>query len=245
MADTWGGMIHLVDRAVERFFRQEVPLPESSVDVSFDAPDRTWGAAVTRPTINIFLWGVTRNPAFAQAGMLSRTGINGIVERRPKSPVVDLHYLITTWATEQRDEHQLLGSVLTCVLGNSVLPVEMLPEQMAETSWVSLSLAAHEKNSPGEFWSALDGRLKPGLEIELSLPLDVFTWAPTAPMADSINLSLDRLTASNVTQSDKVPLRRHRAGGALVMEGRPVDPSEPDIGSESADGPNGNPGQGG
>jgi hypothetical protein len=217
-------MIHLVDRAVERFFRQEVPLPESSVDVSFDAPDRTWGASVTRPTINIFLWGVTRNPGYSHTGLRQREGANGR-ERRPTSPVVDLHYLVTTWASEQRDEHQLLGSILTCVLANAGLPVEMLPEQMSETSWVSLSLAAHEKSSPGEFWSALDGRLKPGLELELSLPLDVFAWVPTAPVAESINLSMDRLAKPAVKTSELPTLRRHRAGGALVMEGRPVSGS--------------------
>jgi hypothetical protein len=138
--------------------------------------------------------------------------------------VVDLHYLVTTWASEQRDEHQLLGSILTCVLANSGLPVEMLPEQMSETSWVSLSLAAHEKSSPGEFWSALDGRLKPGLELELSLPLDVFKWVPTATPAESINLSMDRLAKPAVIGPQYPSLRRRRAGGSLVMEGRPADP---------------------
>lgn len=222
-------MIQLVDRAVEQFLRQAVPLPENAVDVSFDAPDRTWGAAITRPTVNIFLWEVTRNPAFAQAGLLQRRGADGRVERRPSSPVVDLHYLITAWAAEQRDEHELLGSILSCVLAHSVLPTEALPEQLAATSWITVSLASHEKRAPGEFWSALDGRLKPGLELELSLPLDVFTWEPTAAPAESIGVGLSPMPAPPKPAADSAPpLRRLRSNGKLVMEGRAAEPGDED-----------------
>ena len=55
------------------------------------------------------------------------------------SPVVDLHYLITAWAAEQRDEHQLLGSVVEWVLSHPKLPPETLPEPLegvpCEPSW--------------------------------------------------------------------------------------------------------------
>ncbi len=229
-------MIQLVDRAVEQFLRQAVPLPENSVDVSFDAPDRTWGAAITRPTVNVFLWEVTRNPSFGQAGMLQRRGPDGRVERRPANPVVDLHYLITAWASEQRDEHQLLGSILACVLAHSVLPTSALPEQLAETSWITMSLATHEKRAPGEFWSALDGRLKPGLELELSLPLDVFTWEPAATPTESVGVALgpmpaneDRAAGAGGAGPELQPLfRRRRVNGALVMEGRAAEPQHAD-----------------
>ena len=222
-------MIQLVDRAIEQFLRESVPLPENSVDVSFDAPDRTWGAAITRPTVNIFLWEVTRNPSLGQSGLLQRRLPDGSVERRPTNPVVDLHYLITAWASEQRDEHQLLGAILTCVLAHSVLPTTALPEQLSDTSWITMGLATHEKRAPGEFWSALDGRLKPGLELELSLPLDVFRWTPAATPAESVGVQFEpmpdraRPAAEPTTQ-----LRRRRVNGSLVMEGRPAEPQGAD-----------------
>jgi hypothetical protein len=214
-------VIHLVDRAVEQFLRQAVPLAESAVDVSFDAPDRTWGAAITRPTVNIFLWEVTRNPSYGHAGLLQRRGPDGRVERRPSSPVVDLHYLITAWASEQRDEHQLLGSILACVLAHSVLPAVALPEQLGDTSWITMGLASHEKRAPGEFWSALDGRLKPGLELELSLPLDVFRWERTAVPTESVGVALGPMPGGPPAEAESPPmLQRRRVNGALVMEGR-------------------------
>jgi hypothetical protein len=217
-------VIQLVDRALEEFFRHAVPLPENAVDVSFHAPDRTWGAAVNRPTINVFLWEVARNPGFAHAGLLQRDGPAGRVERRPTPPVVDLRYLVTAWTADPSDEHQLLGSILQCVLAHSALPPEHLPDQLAG-GVVKVGLAAHEKGRPGEFWSALDGRLKPGIELEVTLPLEVFAWEPAGPPAESVTVVFGHAPAPATPppQEQTRPLRRRRVSGALVMEGRPAD----------------------
>jgi hypothetical protein len=225
-------MIHHVDRAVEQFLRREGALPEAAIDVSFDAPDRSWGAARTRPTVNCFLWEVVRNPSHVRTGMQVRTGPDG-VERRPAQPIVDLHYLITAWATENRDEHQLLGSVLRGILANRTLPADLLPEPLAG-SRCGIDLAPYDKRVPGEFWSALDGRLKPGLQLEVSLPLEVFAWQATATPAESVGVAMAAIEPPPVAGPLVTPgaLRRRRAGGALVMEGR----TEPDPGADPTDG---------
>lgn len=235
-------MIHHVDRAVERFLRRAVPLAETTVDMSFDAPDRTWGAALTRPTVNVFLWETTRNPAYQQTGMEQRVATSGAVERRPATPVVDLHYLVTAWATELADEHQLLGAVLGCVLGHSRLPEEDLPDPLAGMR-LGLSLAAADKRVPGEFWSALDGRLKPGIQLEVNLPVEVFAWVATAPPAEQVHLQVarhgrDAGTGAPGGDGAAPVLRRTRSGGALVMEGR----ANPKPGGASRGGRAGDPG---
>jgi Pvc16 N-terminal domain len=215
-------VIQLVDRAVERFLRQAVPLTEATVDVSFDAPDRTWGASLTRPTVSVFLWRVSRNPSFQYAGMEQRLAPQGTVERRPATPVVDLHYLVTAWASEYVDEHQLLGQVLSAVLSHSQLPASALGDDLAGVK-VGLSLAPAEHSVPGEFWSALDGRLKPGLQVEVHLPMDVFDWKAAGPPTDAVEARVSRLPAATPPASpstNRPPLRRRRTTGALVMEGR-------------------------
>lgn len=215
-------MIQFVDRALERFLRRAVPLPEASVDIAFEAPDRTWGAALTRPTVNVFLWQVTRNPALLRTGLEQRVNDAGELERRRAQPVVDLHYLVTSWATELSDEHQLLGAVLECVLANGRLPEVDLGDRLAGAR-CALKLATRDARMPNEFWSSLDGRLKPGLQIELSLPVEVFSWAPTAQPAESIGVGMDRLTPPPPAEP-AAQFRRRRANGALVMEGRPSAP---------------------
>jgi hypothetical protein len=127
------------------------------------------------------------------------------------------------------DEHQLLGSVLRAILAHNRLPVEVLPDGLSGLR-VGISLAPYEKRVPGEFWSALDGRLKPGLQLELNLPFEVFAWQPTATPADSVNLSVGDLGVAPAPAGDEPAppvLRRRRSGGALVMEGRPDPPVGP------------------
>ncbi|HTW07193.1 MAG TPA: DUF4255 domain-containing protein [Acidimicrobiales bacterium] len=221
-------MIHYIDEAIEALLRREVPLPETSVDISFAAPDRAWGAGVTRPTINVFLWDVRRNAARVTAGLAEQSATTGQVSRRPSSPVVDLRYLVTAWAAEHRDEHQLLGSVLRCVLANPGIPPDTFPPQLTTSGSLSLSLASEEARVPGEFWSSLDGRLKPGLQIVVALPLDVFSWVTAGPPATSVAAALQRLEPDRVPDvngsgqpSDvDVALRRRRSSGVLTMEGR-------------------------
>jgi len=217
-------MIHLVDEAMEAFLRSAVPLPDAAIDVSFDAPDRNWGATVNRPTINLFLFEVKRTDKLAQTGLMERTGENGQVERRPTAPIVELRYLATAWASESRDEHQLLGSLLRTVLGYKRVPKEHFPEGIAGLDFITLTLAGSADRKSGDFWSALDGRLKPGLELELGVPVDAFVWAAAGPPTDSLTVGVERIGSSlpaPVEVAAAPRLRRTRRNGALVMEGRP------------------------
>ena len=49
--------------------RVAVPLP-ATIDVSFATPDKRWGAARTKPTVNLFLWDIRREPRSARSGYL-------------------------------------------------------------------------------------------------------------------------------------------------------------------------------
>ena len=227
LSDVYGGarLIQFIDEAVEAHLRREVPLPETSVDISFAAPDRAWGAAVTRPTVNIFLWDIRRNTTRTTAGM-AQQGADGQVERRPTNPVIDLRYVVTAWAAEHRDEHQLLGSVLTCILAHSSVAPDILPPQLPTSSSLSLGLASEEARVTGEFWSSLDGRLKPGLQLVVSIPLDIFGWVPAGPPTSSVGVAAQRmkqppdLGKARTTSVYEPGLRRRRSSGALTMEGR-------------------------
>ena len=234
-----------------------MPLSAHAVDVSFQAPDKTWGAALTRPAINVFLWDIASHTGFLATGLEQRVKPTGGIERRQARPVVDLGYLVTAWASERRDEHELLGSVLECVLAHAAIPDEFLPDRFADVR-CGLSLASAERRVPGDFWSALDGRLKPGLQVQVSLPVEVFAWQPTAPPAEQVQLSVDRRAhAATATKGrpatrgrsavsppagaapkgaapvpDETPevteLTRRRRNGALVMEARaPRKPTPP------------------
>jgi hypothetical protein len=228
-------VIQFVDQAIEGFLRQRVPLPEATVELSFDAPDRAWGAAVTRPTVNLFLWQIKRNVLRSQTGLQQRQAVEGGIERRPASPVVDMHYLVTTWASEQDDEHLLLGSVLTCLLSFPKLPEEHIPAQLPRDGPLGLALASEGLRSPGEFWSALGGRLKPGLEMEVTVPIDVYAWTLASASAESLSLTSQRMQrrprmGPAVATTPRLPRRRTGTstvvGGSTAQDGAgPADPA--------------------
>jgi hypothetical protein len=222
-------VINHLDRALERYLREQVPLPESTIGVSFDPPDKDWGAALNRPTVNVFLWHVERAVAASPTGLAQREGTNGI-ERRSTNPAVEFHYLLTAWASDVKDEHQVLGSVLSTLLRHGVLPDDLLPEGFADGK-CRISLGTSEQRVPGEFWSALGGRLKPGLQLKITVPVPVHDWVAAAAPPTSIEVGLDPsgpvkpatpTPAGGWESSGTRTPRRTRRNGVVTAEGRPA-----------------------
>ena len=126
-------MLQLVDESIEDFLRATVPdLAGDEVEVAFEAPDSEWGARVTKPTVNLFLWDVRRNLDQRDAGMELLDDQDGKRHRRPPLPRVACHYLVTAWTADVGDEHRLLGALLTALLTAPKLPAEHLRGPLAE-----------------------------------------------------------------------------------------------------------------
>ncbi len=220
-------MIEQIDRALERFLREATPLPESAIAVSFDVPDSAWGASRTRPTVNVFLFEMFRSPQLATTGIERRVADNGVRQKRPDTPFVDLHYLVTAWASEPRDEHQLLGSVLACVLAHDHLPDTALNGALSDKR-CRLRLAPFDMRPPGELWSALGGP-RAAVQVLVSVPFEVFAWRDEQPPVESVTGNVTR-RPSTPRQSDapEVALTRRRVGSGVVMEGRRSEPARAD-----------------
>lgn len=177
-------MLNLLDDSLGAFLRAAVPLARNEVDIAFDAPDREWGSRVNRPTINLYLWDVRENRSERDLGMVVHTDDHGNKRVGPR-PVLDCRYLVTAWTTEANDEHALLGRVLTAILLNPVLAPEHCkgPLSVAD-SLIRLSLAHGTDNS--DFWSALGGQLKPGLDLVVSLTVDVAAVVEAGPPVETV-----------------------------------------------------------
>lgn len=220
-------MINFIDRALERYLRERVPLRESVIGVSFDPPDKDWGAGLNRPTVNVYLWEVSRSGKASVTGLKQRQTDQGI-ERHPGNPTVDLHYLVTAWATEVADEHRVLGDVLNTILRHDRLPEDVVPSGLTDGQ-CRLALEPPEHRMPGEFWSALGGRLKPGLQLRVTVPLPVFQWTPAAVPPESIDVGMEPMAsapaqrtapAARWAPADGTTPRRIRRSGVVTSEGR-------------------------
>lgn len=184
-------MLHVLDESIEAFLRATVPLAERDVDVSFAAPDRDWGARLNRPTVNLFLWDVRRNLQEQDAGIQVREDENGQKSKRLPLPRVDCRYLVTAWTREILDEHSLLGSVLQSLLLAPILSEEYLRSPFLELRPLpTMSVGMPEGKDTADFWSALGGQLKPGLDLVVTTTVDATRARPSARKVEQYELTV-------------------------------------------------------
>ncbi len=181
-------MLHHLDDSLEAYLRDLVPLPPRDVDVSFDTPDREWGSGITRPTLNLFLWDVRRSQRRATAGM-ETVDVGGRPEHRRPAPRVEFRYLVTAWASENRDQHQILGAVLRTVVARPEIPdAQLRGELIGLDPRPRVELATVMGNTQSELWTALDGQLKAGLDLMITLPIETGVGLEAGPPVDQVEL---------------------------------------------------------
>ncbi len=204
-------MLKLLDASLESFLRAIVPLPERDVAIAFDAPDRDWGQSVTRPTVNLYLWDIRRNVSEAQAGMVVEDRDDGGPRRRPQKPRIDCRYLISAWTNDVQDEHDLLGLVLTALLPQTEIPVDHLEGRYAEVRPIpTIKLASVDDDAKSDFWSALGGQLKPGLDLLVTATVDNVIDQEAGPPVHRRNL--------HIADRDEVRIAHHRSVGGTVED---------------------------
>lgn len=182
-------MLHQLDESIEVFLRAAVPLPARDVDVAFDAPDGDWAARVSRPTVNLYLWDVRPNLDERYFGEELVEDDEGRRYRRDPLPRVDCRYLVTAWTTEVRDEHSLLGSVLAALLLHPEISAEHLRGVLATVRPVpSLSLRGGDGSENSDFWSALGGQLKPGLDLVVTATVDAAAMVAVGPEVAGVDV---------------------------------------------------------
>ena len=181
-------MLHLLDETLEAFLRSVVPLPARDVDIAFAAPDGEWAAALSsRPTVDLYLWDIRPNLSERDYGEMIVEEVDGRRFRRDPLPRVDCRYLVTAWTSEVRDEHSLLGDVLSALLVHPVIEAEHLQGLFASVRPLpSLRLRSGDGSENSDFWSALGGQLKPGLDLVVTTTVDAALLVPAGPAAEEI-----------------------------------------------------------
>jgi hypothetical protein len=183
-------MLHLLDESLEEFLRATVPLPKREIDVVFAAPDKDWAARVSRPTINLYLWDVRRNLSERDLGVQTVPGVDGRTLRRPPLPRVDCRYLVTAWTSDIRDEHSLLGDTLAAFLRYPELETDYLQGVYQTVRPVpTVEVGAGDGRDNSDFWSALGGQLKPGLDITVTATVDSALLVPAGPPVERYMIS--------------------------------------------------------
>jgi hypothetical protein len=217
-----GAVLQLLDQSLEAFLRAEVPLPPGQVEVSFAAPDQDWSAGLNKPTVNAFLWDIHMNLGERQAGMELVEEADGKRHRRPPKMRVDCRYVLTAWTSIVQDEHQLLGSVLLTLLRHPRFPLKYLEEPFrSATPQASITVAERDIRD-SDFWSALGGKLKPGLDVVITATLDVALGVEAGAPVERYGVGVgDRASAPPTTMRWSVggTVEELAAGGSVRTPG--------------------------
>lgn len=176
-------MINDLDETIRQLLIQKVPLDPSEVTINFEAPDREWAASRSKPTVNLYLYDLRENHDLrSYEWNIERS--HGTATRKKAPTRLDLSYLITVWTKDVADEHRLLGYITVALMRHPFLPQELFQGMLKGIEYpVHASTAQPDGllKSPGDFWTALENKLKPSINYIVTLPVDL-AIAITAPI---------------------------------------------------------------
>lgn len=170
-------MFHDLDEVLRQLLIREIPIKNGEVDVKFDQPSREWSARLSRPTLNLFLHNIRENVKLraSQQWTVERNPDGTATQRRTPARVA-LHYMITAWANEPDDEHNLLARTLMALFRQPHLPADLLPESLQDQPMpIPLEVAQEDTlRNPADVWNALDNEIRPAIVLLVTLALDPY-----------------------------------------------------------------------
>mgnify|MGYP000011032252 CR=1 FL=1 len=192
-------MIDDLDDVLRKLLVREMPIKNREVEITFDQPRREWSSRQNRPTLNLFLFDIRENATLRAPEWEIKKDGNGKASRRRSAIRLDLHYMITTWASKPEDEHLLLARCLMALYRWPLIPEDLLPEILRDQpSPIPLRVASHDKlTNPAEIWSSLDNEMRPAISMLITLALNPYQEF-TGPLVRSRQLRFG--------QADDLPL---------------------------------------
>lgn len=183
-------MIEDLDDVIRQLLIREIPIQHNEVDIAFSQPKREWSARLSRPTLNIFLYDIRENLRLrgSQQWLITRHTDGTVTQKR--NPVrVDIHYLITAWASDSDDEHSLLSRTLLALFRLPYMPPELLTRSLqGQPTPVPIQVAQPETlSNTTDLWNALDNEARPGVILTITITMDPYA-ALVGPMVRTLEL---------------------------------------------------------
>jgi hypothetical protein len=165
-------MLHDLDKTLEKLLYKEIP--RDRIDLSFEQPNSEWSARLGRPTLNMWCFDLRENVKLRTLdSKVTLDGRRGITKYAPRR--IDLTYLVTAWAREVEDEHQLLWWALSILKRNLVLDPDecegALRYQNHDIPFIVADVSDHPINMV-DLWSVLDNQMRLGFIVIATIELD-------------------------------------------------------------------------
>jgi hypothetical protein len=171
-------MIEELDRTIERLLEAEFPIRNGEIEIKFEQPSRTWSETKRnkkKPTLNLFLFDIRENNVLRQHQWEQVNELENGRKQFKRTPFrFDCHYMLTSWAENLADEHQILSQAMDALLRNPILPPTYLAGRLQHQVFdIQTRLASHDRlTNPAELWSALDNELRPSVSYVVTITKD-------------------------------------------------------------------------
>jgi hypothetical protein len=190
------------------------------VEIVFDAPTKEWAAALSSPTVNLFLYDLREATDRRVSEWREQRGNGQSFTERPPLRV-EISYAVTAWTRAVEDEHRLLSQVLAVLYAYSILPNDILVGTLANGSQpfpLDTKTAAGRSEDKADFWTSIGGQYKASIDYIVFASADPGTRFQRGPEVRTATVEVLDPAARAATREEF-----HRAGGLVRdPDGRPV-----------------------
>lgn len=155
-----------------------------SVDVVFETPTKDWAAALSAPTVNLFLYDLRESNVHHPMEWEPHQDGDRRFETRPPLRL-DASYTVTAWTREIEDEHRLLSQLLSLLYAYPELPdadlLGTLAHQPTERFPLHTRIASPRGEGAHAFWSSMGSPHKASLDYRVTISCVPGTTAERGP----------------------------------------------------------------
>jgi len=190
------------------------------VDIVFDAPTKEWAAALSSPTVNLFLYDLREATDRRVHEWKPQRGNGQAVDERPPLRI-EVSYAVTAWTRQVEDEHRLLSQVLAVLYAYPVLTGDVLAGTLANGSQpypLDTKTAQGRAEDKADFWTSIGGQYKACVDYLVFLSCEPGTRFERGPEVRTTTIRLRDPAAPRASVEEF-----HRTGGRVTdAEGEPV-----------------------
>lgn len=215
-------MLADLDESLRRLLRAELERHGfAGVSIAFDAPARDWAAALSGPTLNLFLYDLREATELRETEWREHRGNGNARAARPPLRL-DCSYAVTAWTRAIEDEHRLLSQALAVLLAHQQLPADCLvgdlAEPVAQRYALKTRVGGAREDGKADFWNAIGGSYKASVDYVVTLSCEPGVAFERGPEVRSQTIRTARLDGGPGTVEEF-----HRVGGVAVDEaGEPL-----------------------
>ena len=216
-------MLHDLDETIKQLLYRDGRINRDDVDIVFDQPTGDWAATLRGPTINLYLYDLRENleKRNTSQAYVERTD-DGRGVRRYAPRRIDVSYLITVWARNPEDEHQLLWRVMRTLLPvTTIYPQDTIGAVRDQPMPMPMRAALPSdavRNMP-DLWGVMENQLKPSINLLLTVALDP-DKTQEAPLVFSTKVRFGQSDKDIINTYDNVDV--FHIGGRVFEKDKPI-----------------------